>query len=118
MLCPNCLQTVDQFDEKLQRDNSLTLTCPQCNETVPVRYRDDYDRYPPVVFSLVGFRAHGKTVFFSSLLFELDRLGRSNRAFSYTPLDEAGLKTVREAQRELEQGRLPGWNRKLLPKPA
>jgi parallel beta-helix repeat protein len=118
MLCPNCLQTVDQFDEKLQRDNSLTLTCPQCNETVPVRYRDDYDRYPPVVFSIVGFRAHGKTVFFSSLLFELDRLGRSNRAFSYTPLDEAGLKTVRDAQNALEHGHLPEWTRKLFPKPA
>jgi parallel beta-helix repeat protein len=118
MLCPNCLQNVDRFEDKRQPDNSLMLTCALCNELVPVRYRDDYDRYPPVVFSLVGLRGHGKTVFFSTLLSELDGLAKANQAFSYTPLDEAGLKTVREAQRALELGHLPGASGPLFRKPA
>lgn len=119
MLCPNCLQNVSQFEETRQLNNSLTLSCPQCHETVPLRYAQDYERYPPIVFSVVGLFGHGKTVFFSSLLIEFELLAKLHRAFSYTPLDEAGLRTVRETQRLLEQGVLPSKTPpNLFPKPV
>lgn len=118
MLCPNCLQNVPEFQERRQY-NSLTLACPQCKEPVPVRYRDEYDQYPPIVFSVVGRRGHGKTVFFSSLLLEFERLTKRSKTFSYTPLDEAGLAPVREAQRALEEGHLPqATPANIFPKPA
>jgi len=76
----------------------------------------DYQEYPPVVFSLIGFRSHGKTVFLSSLLYEFNKASRSS--FSYTPLDESGMQLVRTKLKELEQGKLPDPTPKVFFEPA
>lgn len=107
MLCPNCLRQVEKFEKSYAGSGAAILTCPACNETVPIRYQDDYERIPSIAFSVVGLRGHGKTVFFSSLLHEFDRLTRRLPGFSYSALDETGLKVVREAQTSLDRGALP-----------
>ena len=106
MLCPYCLQRVT-FQKKNLPDNSLLITCPKCSETIPVRFEQDYDSFTPIIFGVVGFRSHGKSVYLASLLNEFERLTRVRQGFSYTPLDESGLKIVREKQQLLKQGRLP-----------
>jgi parallel beta-helix repeat protein len=85
---------------------------------VPVRYAQDYELYTPIVFSVVGFRHHGKTVYLASLLNEFERLSINREAFSYTPLDETGLNIVRQKQRLLERGWLPDATDKVFPKPV
>lgn len=107
MLCPYCLQRV--LFKKAQKDGSLLITCPapKCGAEVPVRYERDYDSFTPIIFSVVGFRDHGKSVYLASLLNEFERLTRSPLGFSYTALDEEGLKTVRDKQKQLAEGHLP-----------
>jgi parallel beta-helix repeat protein len=85
---------------------------------VPIRYTRDYELYTPIVFSVVGFRHHGKTVYLASLLNEFERLSLHQKAFSYTPLDETGLNVVRQKQRSLERGQLPDATDKIFPKPV
>jgi parallel beta-helix repeat protein len=60
----------------------------------------------PIVFPVVGFRQHGKSVYLASLLNEFDRLV-GHHSFSYTALDENALQTVIKKQRSLKEGRLP-----------
>jgi parallel beta-helix repeat protein len=107
MLCPYCLQRVSF--KKVQKDGSLLITCPdpKCGAEVPVRYERDYDSFTPIIFSVVGFIDHGKSVYLASLLNEFERLTRSPLGFSYTALDEEGLKIVRDKQKQLAEGRLP-----------
>lgn len=117
-LCPFCLQTVQRFREAARQDGRRGYDCPQCNEAVPLRYVQEYDRYPPVVLSLVGLPGHGKTVYLSSLLYALNRFTTQCPEFSYAPLDEEGMSVVREKQRALEEGHLPQSTRKVFPRPV
>lgn len=34
-------------------------------------YVEEYSKYPPVVVCAIGFRRHGKTIFFASLFYAL-----------------------------------------------
>lgn len=68
MICPYCLSDDVTFLATV-RDNGLRVhTCPNCNQVVPTMYVEDYDEYPPMIISAVGFRGHGKSVFMHALL--------------------------------------------------
>jgi hypothetical protein len=66
MFCPFCLAEVTFSQEK-------GYICPTCKEQIPALYVQDYQKYPPVVVSAVGFREHGKTVYFASLFYVLKK---------------------------------------------
>jgi len=118
MLCPNCLRNVDAFESQTGVAGNIGLTCPLCGEEVPLRYAREYAEFPPVMFSVIGFRGHGKTVFLSSFLHQLEEAELNWRDFSAAPLDETGLRDIRKRQQELETGQLPDSTRKAFIKPA
>lgn len=115
--CPYCLDQVDRFvgiDGAANRD----LSCPACGEPVPLLYARDYQEFPPVIFSITGPRGHGKSVYLASLLFEFDQIAQEWPGFHCRPLDEEGIRAVRDRQRDLERGLLPEPSVKNFPKPV
>ncbi|OPZ85395.1 MAG: hypothetical protein BWY76_01431 [bacterium ADurb.Bin429] len=118
MLCPFCLQESNDFPSRKVDGKGLVYTCSRCGEAVPLRYVRDYAAYPPVTYSIIGMRGHGKTTYLASLLHELSHVGIRWPAFSYLPLDEEGLQLVREKQRSLEAGHLPESTPQVLPRPV
>ena len=77
-ICPVCIQNVEQFTEQRSEDGAtLHHLCPRCGDTVASEYATDRSARPLLV-SLVGLKSHGKTVFLSSLLHELDPTGILN----------------------------------------
>lgn len=122
MLCPNCLQDVE-----FKRENSATGGSPvylcqnqDCRQSVPALYVRDYHDYPPVVVNAIGFRGHGKSVYFASLFYTLRKqdLGRFWPRFHTLSLNEESLKTVDENVKYLQAGDLPHATAKNFPKPT
>jgi hypothetical protein len=74
MLCSFCLDDVRFKREEMIENSAPIYLCPTCNEQVPALYSQDYRQYPPVVVSAIGFRQHGKTVYFASLFYTLKKL--------------------------------------------
>ncbi len=120
MLCPFCLSDVRFRRESLAGSLSIAYLCPDCNEQVPALYAQDYRKYPPVVVSAVGFRQHGKTVYFASLFYTLKKLtlARDWPKFFTMGLDEDSLNTVYGNARLLEKGTLPHSTPKNFPRPT
>ena len=120
MLCPFCLDDVKFKQEKLNRQLSTVYLCPTCGEQVPALYAQDFRKYPPVVVSAVGFRQHGKTVYFATLFYTLKRLtlARDWSQFFTMGLNEASLATVYDNARLLDAGALPDSTPKNFPRPT
>lgn len=121
MLCPFCLADINKFKQhKLPNSLASAYLCPECNEQVPALYAQDYRRYPPVVTSAIGFRQHGKTVYFASLFYTLKKLSlaRDWPDFFTMGLDEDSLDTVYGNARLLEGGALPDSTPKNFPRPT
>lgn len=118
MICPYCLTDVISFTEQADAKKGIWYLCPQCHEKVPLRYVRDYHQYPPVIFSLVGMRGHGKTTYLASLLYDISRLGMRVPGFTYSALDEEAMVMVREKQRALEEGHLPTSTPQMFPRPV
>jgi hypothetical protein len=87
---------------------------------VPALYAQDYRQYPPVVTSAIGFRQHGKTVYFASLFYTLKKLSlaRDWPDFFTMGLDEDSLDTVYGNAHLLEGGALPDSTPKNFPRPT
>lgn len=122
-LCPHCLVEVDDFTQDQGAGGETYYKCPQCNAVVPVGYVRDYQTHPPIVFSLVGFRKQGKTVFLASLIHELDGAATKRAAnewpnFSYASVERDGLRLVRGMQKQLERRKLPDATDKVFKTPA
>lgn len=117
LLCPNCLTGVESFQNVVEGETGGYL-CPGCGGDVPLRYVRDYDSYPPIVLSLIGFSGHGKTVYVASLWGALTRACAEWPDFSYIPLDEQALQAVRERQDALERGDLPDATQQVFPRPV
>ncbi len=120
MLCPFCLADVKFKKQKLANSLALAYICPDCNEQVPALYAQDYPKYPPVVTSAVGFRQHGKTVYFASLFYTLKKLtlARDWADFFTMGLNEDSLDTVYGNARLLQRGDLPDSTPKNFPRPT
>ena len=62
MLCPYCISNIAGDAAK----------CAKCGREIPPLYRQYYPKgtfsKPPIIMSAVGFSAHGKTIYFASLL--------------------------------------------------
>jgi parallel beta-helix repeat protein len=110
------VKTEDAFGEKWYECSEAE---PSGHLPVPVEYVEDYGRYRPVRFSLVGARGHGKTVFLHSLLLQLTRLveRRSWSKFNFTPVPESGMKEVLDNVTDLDRGRLPPATPNVFPVP-
>ncbi|MCP4399862.1 MAG: hypothetical protein GY801_21475 [bacterium] len=95
-------------------------SCPDCGEQVPALYVREYRRYPPVVLNAVGFRQHGKTLYFSSLFYSLKKLSLADHwpNFFTMGLNEDSLDTVYENVAMLESGKLPDSTPKNFPRPT
>ena len=121
MLCPFCLADVKKFkQQKLANNLASAYLCPDCNEQVPALYAQDYRKYPPVITSAIGFRQHGKTVYFASLFYTLKKLtlARDWPDFFTMGLDEDSLDIVYGNARLLEGGALPDSTPKNFPRPT
>ncbi len=121
MICPFCLEKV-KFKKKVHDAGTFNYVCPktECSQIIPRLYVDDYKRYPPVVISVIGHRAHGKTVALSTLYFTLSRMhmGTYWPDFYLFPINEASLEVVFENAKSLESGKLPPPNPKIFPEPT
>ena len=120
MLCPFCLTPVSFKQAKPAGLPAFIYLCPNCNEQVPALYAQDYRRYPPVVTSAVGFRQHGKTVYFAALFYTLKKLtlARDWPEFFTMSLNEDSLDTIYGNARLLEGGALPDSTPKNFPRPT
>lgn len=120
MLCPFCLADTKFKKQKLANSLASAYVCPDCNEQVPALYAQDYRKYPPVVTSAIGFRQHGKTVYFASLFYTLKTLtlARDWPDFFTMGLNEDSLDTVYGNARLLQGGALPDSTPKNFPRPT
>jgi hypothetical protein len=120
MLCPFHLEDVGFKQSLAEGRHAPTYQCPTCGEMVPILYVQDYGRYPPIVVSAIGFRGHGKTVYFAALFYALKklRLSRHWSRFFTMSLDEDSLDTVYHNVEMLEGGVLPDSTLKNFPRPT
>ena len=83
-------------------------------------YAEGYKKYPPVVVSAVGFRQHGKTVYFATLFYVLKKLNlaRDWSRFFTMCLNDDSLDTVYNNARMLDHGALPDSTPKNFPRPT
>ena len=120
MLCPFCLADVKFKRQKLPNNPATVYLCPECNEQAPALYTQDYRQYPPTIISAIGFRQHGKTVYFASLFYTLKKLtlARDWPDFFTMGLDEDSLDTVYGNADMLADGALPDSTPKNFPRPT
>ncbi len=119
-LCPFCLSDARFKPHKVAGRLAPVYLCPECREQVPALYVQGYRAYPAVVTSAVGFRQHGKTVFFASLFYALKelRLPQHWPTFFTMALNEDSLETVYGNVRMLEEGVMPNSTPKNFPRPT
>ncbi len=121
MICPFCLENV-KFKKETYDRGTFSYVCPEaeCAQIIPRIYVDDYKRYPPVVVSVIGHRAHGKTVALSTLYYALSRMNMSRfwPDFYMFPINDASLEVVFENAASLDTGKLPPPNPKIFPEPT
>ena len=115
-LCPYCLEVVT-FTETLDKRN-ITYQCPACNQNVPPDYVQSYDKRP-VIMHAVGFRNHGKTVYFSALSYAIQtKLAQVWTGFTYSAPDDASLRNLRDNYEMLRRGQLPPPNQQAFQHPT
>ena len=121
MVCPFCLKTKIAFNKNKPVGGGTSVhTCPHCGEPVPGLYVRDYRSYRPVVVNAVGFRQHGKTLYFGALFYVLKKLSLAEHwpDFFTLGLNEDSLNTVYENVAMLEKGILPDSTPKNFPRPT
>lgn len=121
MVCPFCLKTKIAFNKNSNMEyNRSVYTCPHCGEALPGLYVRDYRDYRPVVVNAVGFRQHGKTLYFGALFYVLKKLTLAEHwpDFFTLGLNEDSLNTVYENVNMLEKGILPDSTPKNFPRPT
>lgn len=118
-LCPYCLE--DAFiNRAINEDKTLHFSCRNCKSSIDPLYLKSYKDYPPIVLNVVGFRAHGKTVFLSALFysFRLFKLNRYWPKFSYLPVNHSSQKLILDNARMLQEGELPEPTQQIFPEPT
>jgi hypothetical protein len=120
VLCPFCLANVTFRQEQGTGRSTSFHLCPDCKEQVPALYMKNYRRYPPVVVSAIGFRGHGKTVYFATFFYALKKLSLAHHWPGFFPmcLNEESLDTVYDNVSMLEGGALPDSTPKNFPRPT
>lgn len=118
-LCPYCLEDATIL-RTINEDKTLNFSCRNCQSSIDPLYLKSYKEYPPVVLNVVGFRAHGKTVFLSALFyaFRLFKLNRYWPQFSYLPVNHSSQKLILDNARMLQEGNLPEPTQQIFPEPT
>ena len=112
MLCPYCI--TDTAGDAVK--------CAQCSQEIPPLYRQYYPKgpfsKPPIIMSAVGFSAHGKTIYFASLLHVINsELTKVWKDFYRQAIDREAVETVRKNLQLLEQRTVPESTPKNFPRP-
>ena len=112
MLCPYCITNIA----------GDTAKCVNCGREVPPLYRQYYPTSPfskpPLIMSAVGFSAHGKTIYFASLLHVIDsQLTEVWPGFYRQAIDHEAIRTVHNNLQLLSQGQVPFSTPKNFPEP-
>ena len=117
--CPMCLCETTEFQKVIQT-NMVAYVCPECTEPVPTLYVREYEAYPPINTSAIGFSGHGKTVYFASLfsLLKNPTIFNAWRRLYTLALNEESLDTVYTNMRLLEEGGLPLPTQRIFPQPT
>lgn len=116
MICPNCLAQ-DTIGARKDRDKKKYYSCSECNSIIPREYAENTGT-PIEVVSAVGFRGHGKTLYFSSLFYSVDRLAAIWPGFYSFATDEKSLDTIKDNIAALKRGDLPPPNPASFPIPT
>ena len=104
LMCPYCLDI--GCIELKQDERQQYYACSKCN----MRISSEYVNYPDIhreVVSAVGFRGHGKTVYFASLFNLMNDLADYWPGFYTLAADETSLDIVKNNSRMLMAGDLP-----------
>ena len=116
--CPICLK-IEELKEHKNTAGEISYLCQEREGEVPMEYLDKWREFPPVVFSVVGDRGHGKTVYLHALLLQLQQLVRDRvwPEFNYTPIPDMGMQAAFEKTLGLRQGSLPESSQSVFPDP-
>jgi|SRR5579871_450616 len=120
-LCPQCMTLQENFITKIELPNSRetrwTVTrifCERCGLEIPFRYVNEYDKYHPVEFSIFGWEGHGKTVFLTGMLLQMNQLAGQSYDSAWKdltcemlPVTEDIGKTYEENILKLERSEAP-----------
>jgi hypothetical protein len=115
ILCPYCLE--QNAIRKISEDKQQYFTCAGCNTRIPLEYMNNV-RIPKEVVSAVGFRGHGKTVYFASLFHTMNDLASFWPSFYTFAVDEKSLDIVRQNSKLLKVGELPAPTPMNFPAPT
>jgi hypothetical protein len=116
MLCPYCV-------DEIQDGSTQHAECRMVNNRpFPLFYQDyhgDDQADDPIVFSVVGFSGHGKTVYLAALFDYLDHhLTDIWPGFAASVLDQDSLTRLNENRRRLRNGELPARTAVNFPRPG
>ena len=103
MVCPNCLH--HDCITKTSDENNIVYICENCKSRIVREYATNA-AIPRDVISAVGFRGHGKSVYFASLFNTFEDIATLWKGFHSFAIDETSLKTVTENRQMLRQLKL------------
>jgi len=103
-LCPYCLEK-NRIVRKKEKSRE-SYSCTSCLSPIPREYAENFNTRSEVV-STVGFRGHGKSLYFSALFYSMDKLAVIWPGFYSFATDERSLDTIKDNISELKQGNLP-----------
>ncbi len=114
MRCPYCLSMVHfgritkDVNGNPVPDPYWQCPMPKCAERIPNRFVTEYHNYQPIVASIFGDKAHGKTVLLASWFyaFHYDRPAHWER-FGIYSLNEEAVEQLHKHRDNLRQGILP-----------
>jgi hypothetical protein len=115
MLCPNCLK--QDCVTKTTDGKIVVFTCDECKQPVVGEYGKNPGT-PRDVISAVGFRGHGKTVYFASLFNTFEDLSRCWKGFYPFAIDETSLRIVDDNRKLLRELTLPQATLMNFPTPT
>lgn len=108
MICPYCLN-------KISKNSGI---CRHCESELPALYVKYAGHHSPLLISLVGFSAHGKTTYIAALLRELgQRLPNIWTGFFQQGIDRASVEIMRDYRSLMEAGMMPEATRLSFPHP-
>jgi hypothetical protein len=117
VLCPYCLKNAAVRKHSVS-GRGIRFTCAECKEALPRRYVLEYWDFPPLVYSIIGLPAHGKSVFLWKHLAGFRQAATRWNEFRYYALDEEGEKVLAGWEAIERSGKLPDSTMQVFPRPT
>ena len=116
MLCPYCLKEGNL--EKIQEGGQIYYRCPDHPEPrIPVTYGEN-NKFPRDVISAIGFKGHGKSLYFTALFASFNNLPKMWPGFFTLAIDDTSLETVDRNVNRFKNGELPPQTPSNFPLPT